>query len=293
MRPSKMRTPAIAAGMLLVAALSGAAAAQPSADLADYALFAQRGLKTKGLTLSCGDVGVNQLHGKLIAPRYLTAPGRVASDVVKLGENVAVGTLFANLLLGRNPQPATPWTPPILGDLGTACGFPVPFPACAPGSPVLVPAGPTTALPPGAYGKVTVKGGFDDFGLPLPGVLELAGGSYTFCDVKLGKFAEVRFLAPATVNVVTNLRMQANNVWRSASGAGVAPNDIAVYVAGPKVHYSRGSEVSARLCAPAAKCRLTKGGAHAGRVACNAVRTEEITFVCGEGAASPSGAFLE
>jgi hypothetical protein len=158
---------------------------------------------------------------------------------------------------------------------------------------VLVPAGTTTVLPPGAYGKVKVKGGFDDFGLPLPGVLELAGGSYTFCDVKLAKFAQVRFLAPATVYVVTNLRMQGSNVWRSASGAGVAPNDIAVYVAGRKVHYSRGSEVSARLCAPAAKCRLTKGGAHAGQVACNAVRTEEITFVCGDQAASPSGAFLE
>jgi hypothetical protein len=111
--------------------------------------------------------------------------------------------------------------------------------------------------------------------------------------VKLGKFAEVRFLAPATVNIATNLRMQASNFWGSGSGAGVDPDEIVVYVAGSKVHYSRGSDVAARLCAPAAKCRLTKAGAHAGAVYCSIVRTEEITFVCSDGAGSPSGAFVD
>jgi hypothetical protein len=55
------------------------------------------------------------------------------------------------------------------------------------------------------------------------------------------------------------------------------------------VHYSRGGQVEATLCAPSAKCRLTKGGSHAGRVYCTLVRTEEVFFNCG----SPSGAFLD
>lgn len=276
------------------AGIPGRAFAQPSTDLADYALFAERTFKSKGLTLTCGDVGVNQERGKLIAPRVFSAPERVASEIVKLGEDATVGALYANLLLGRNPPPATAWTPPILAtDIATSCGFPAPFPGCDVAGDLTVLAGTTTSLPAGVYGDVTVKGGFDEFGVPTPGVLELTGGTYTFCGMKLGKFAEVRFTAPTTVNVATNLRMQANNVWGSASGAGVAPSDITVFVAGSKVHYSRGAEVSATLCAPAAKCRLTKAGAHAGAVYCNVVRTEEITFVCGDGAASPSGAFLD
>lgn len=279
--------------VVVTAGLPGRATAQPSTNIDDYALFAEANLKTKGLTLACGSIGVNADGGKLLAPRYLTAPEQVVSDVVKLGEDVSIGALYTNLLLGPNPQPATPWTPPILADLAQACGFPQPFPACNPANPVLVAAGTTTPLAPGVYGDVTVKGGFDEFGVPMPGVLELTGGSYAFCGVKLGKFAEVRFLAPATVHVATNLRMQATNVWGSATGAGVDPDEIVVYVAGAKVHYSRGSEVAARLCAPSAKCRLTKAGAHAGAVYCDSVRTEEITFVCSDGAGSPSGAFLD
>lgn len=289
-------TMTLAAGSMLAIGLAvpGVALAQPSSTLADYALLADTKFITKGLTVGCGDLGVNQPGGKLIAPRYLTVPGRVASNTVKLGTDAAIGELYANLLLGRNPPPATPWTPPlIVPDIQTACGFPVPFPACNLANPVQVDAGTTTVLPPGAYGDVTVKGGFDEFGVPLPGVLELGGGTYTFCSVKLGKFAEVRFTAPATVNVVTNLRMQATNRWGSATGAGVTPDEIVVYVAGSKVNYSRSSQVEAQVCAPLAKCRLPKGGSHAGAVYCRFIRTEEITFVCSAGAGSPSGAFLE
>jgi hypothetical protein len=286
-------TRAAVTGMVLVATgLPGRVTAQPSSNLADYALFAETKLKTKGLTLACGDIGINRERGKLIARKFLTTPGTVASDIVKVGDGFAAGTLFANILVGKFQPAATPWTPPIIGDLAGACGFPNPFPACDPGNRVLVLAGTTTALPPGVYGDVTVKGGYDEFGEPLPGVLELGGGSYTFCGVKLARFADVRFTDPATVNVATNLRMQANNVWGPAEGSGVTADQIAVYVAGSKVHYSRNAEVVARLCAPSAKCRLTNAGSHAGAVYCRFIRTEQITFVCSPGG-SPSGAFVE
>jgi len=277
----------------IVASYPGLAAAQ-STTLSDYALFAERGFRTKGLTLSCGNVGVNRDGGKLIAPRYLTAPAEVVADIVKLSDESSVGQLYANLLLRGTGVSPLPWTPPILAtDIQTECGFPVPFPVCDASAPVTVTAGDTLSLPPGTYGEIKVKGGFDELGVPTPGTLELTGGNYTFCGVKLGKFGEVRFQGPSTVHVATNLKMQANNYWGPATGSGLGPDDITVYVAGSKVHYSRGSSVSAELCAPAAKCRLTKAGSHAGAVYCRDIRTEEITFVCTAGTGSPSGAFLD
>ena len=254
----------VVALLALATTYPGRAEAQ-SSDLADYALFAERGLRTKGLTLSCGDIGVNRDGGKLIAPRFLTVPGTVVSDIVKLSDEASIGQLYANLLLRGTGVSPLPWTPPILDtDIQTECGFPVPFPACNPGAPITVTAGSTLSLAPGTYGDVTVKGGFDEFGIPTPGTLELTGGGYAFCGLKLGKFGEVQFQGASTVHVSTNLKMQANNYWGPATGSGLGPDDITVYVAGSKVHYSRSSSVSAELCAPAAKCRLTKAGSHAG-----------------------------
>jgi hypothetical protein len=288
MRTRAMRMVVVAA-LLAVPGLHLAAMAQPSSNLADYVLFAETKLRSKGVSVACGDIGVNQAGGKLIAPRYITVPDQVVADTVKLDEDAVVGELFANRLY-KTTIPATPWTPPILPDLAAACGYPAgPFPACAFGSDVVVPAGTTMALGPGAYGNLILKGGVDTLGAPNGSVVELSGGDYTFCNVKVNRFSEVRVLAPVTVYVSGFLRMQANNYWGPAEGSGIPSSQIETFVAGAQVHYSRGAQVAATLCAPFAKCRLTRGGSYVGRVACNDVRTEEMTFHCG----SPSGAFLD
>lgn len=286
---TRIRRILVAAALVAGPIASGIAVAQPSSNLDDYTVFAEKGVRSKGMSVACGSVGVNQPFGRLIAPRYITVPGQVVANTVKLGDDAVIGELFANLVIGST-GPATPWTPPILPDLKAACGFPAdPFPPCAFQSNVTVPAGTTLALGPGTYGTLKLKGGVDTFGAPNGSVLELTGGEYTFCNVKLNRFSEVHVMAPVTVNVNGLLKMQANNYWGPAVGVPVPASQIEVFVAGAKVHYSRGAEVSGTLCAPFAKCRLTRGGSHTGRVACNDVRTEETTFHCG----SPSGAFLD
>ena len=143
------------------------------------------------------------------------------------------------------------------------------------------------SLPPGTYGNLTVKGGFDEFLAPNPGILQLQGGSYTFCNVKLTRFAEARALAPVTVNVTGKLKMTSDNFF--GPDAGSVASDVVVYVNGTKVRYSRESTVTARVCAPEAVCGLLSGGTHFGSVACRKVKAKEITFSC----ASPSGAFID
>jgi hypothetical protein len=279
MRRTQIRNLGLGASLAILLA-APLAWSQPSTNLDDYAILAETKLKSKGLTLACGSVGVNQPGGFVKAPRTFSVPGQLVADVAKLGPDVVCGELFANLTFAS--KPATPWTPPLFANLASACGFPTPFPVCDLATPITVDAGTTTQLPPGTYGDVRVKGGIDALTLlPNPGILELEAGAYTFCDVKLNKFAEVRFTAPATVNVAGNLRMQRSNFWGADDGSGVVPSEITVFVNGPKVHYSRGAQVEATLCAPTAKCRLTKGGSHAGRVYCSFVRTEEIFFNCG------------
>src|SRR6185436_17604250 len=79
---------------------------------------------------------------------------------------------------------------PIIADVPAACGFPGSFPACNPAAGVVVRAG-RTVLPPGVYGDVVVKS---------PGALaslELTGGSYVFCSLRIGRHAEVRVRRPS------------------------------------------------------------------------------------------------
>jgi hypothetical protein len=281
-------------GMLVSAALvaisAGPATAQPSSNLEDYVIFAERQIKTKGLTVPCGSIGVNQTGGLLRATNALTVAGDCVADSARLVVPFTCNQLYANFTYSNPPVVGTTFTPPVIADLEMACGFPDPFPVCNLAAPVTVTAGATTSLAPGAYGNVTVKGYFDTLNqVPVPGVLELQGGTYTFCNLKLGRYAEVRVQAPVTVNVFGVLKMANSNYLGPDTGAPVVASDIELFVNGPRAHYSRNSNVEARLCAPNAKCRITQAGVHFGAAWCDTVKTEVVNFSC----ASPSGAFVD
>src|SRR5262249_509814 len=150
--------------------------------------------------ISDGDVGVNIVGGRLLAPRFFTAPNSVvASDRVRFDKNpsnTVLQQLYANTVEVYGPAP-TPFTPPIIPPANPASPFPHPFPPCAVGTTVDVPVGTTTVLAPGVYGRVRVHGSSLS-----SGTLLLSGGTYTFCDVKVSRNAELRAQAPVTVNVV-------------------------------------------------------------------------------------------
>jgi hypothetical protein len=261
--------------------------AQPSANLNDYVLFAEELLKPNALLVPCGDIGVNAPTGLLRETNGITVAGNCVGNTARMSGLGSCGDLFANFTVNAN-QPPTSFTPPVLaGDLASNCGFPGSFPVCDLAQPVTVDAGDTLSLPPGTYGNATVKGGYDEFLAPNPGILQLQGGTYTFCNVKLSRFSEVRALAPVTVNVGGKLKMSSDNFFGPDTGS--VASDVVVYVNGTKVRYSRESTVIARVCAPEAVCGLLSGGSHFGSVACLKIKAKELTFTC----ASPSGAFVD
>lgn len=281
-----MRTVAAVLTLSLLAA-ARTAPAQPSSNLDDYVLFAEENLRVDSLLVPCGDIGVNSTSGLFRERRGITVAGNCVGNTARMDGLGSCGALFANFTV--NPtNPPVPFTPPVLaGSIAANCGFPaVPF-GCDLAQPVTVNAGDTVTLPAGVYGHVTVKGGFDELLAPNPGVLRLSGGTYVFCNVKLARFAEIRALAPTEMRVDGKLKMTSDNFF--GPDAGNVASDFTVFVNGTKVRYSRESQVTARLCAPQAKCGLLDGGNHFGGAWCRRVKVRDLTFTC----ASPSGAFVD
>jgi hypothetical protein len=275
------------AGLMMTAALSTEVLAQPSTDIDDYVLFATTTMKTKGPTISDGDVGVNNVDGRFLARRFFTGPNSVvASDRVRFDKNpsnTVLDTLYANVVELYGPTP-TPFTPPIIADVKAACGFPIPFPTCAPGVDVDVPVGTTTPLAPGVYGKVRVHGT-----ALSAGTLELTGGNYVFCDLKVSRLAQLQVQNPSTVNVVGKVSFGPSSFLGPDTGSGLVASDIQFYAAGRLVKLTRDSFSKAHVCAPDAKMRLTQGGTHVGVYVAGFIVTEEVTLSIG----SPSGAFVD
>jgi hypothetical protein len=274
-------------GLVVTAVLVAEVRAQPSTNINDYVLFAQTTIKTKGPTISDGDVGVNLSGGRLLATKFFMGPNSVvASDRVRFNkapENTVLEHLYANIVEQYGPS-ATPFTPPIIADVKAACGFPVPFPSCAPGVDVDVPVGATTTLPPGVYGKVRVHGT-----QLSSGTLELTGGNYVFCDLKVSRKAQLQVQNPATVNVVGRVAFGPSSFLGPDTGSGLVASDIQFYAAGKIVKLTRESFSNARICAPDSKMRLTQGGTHIGVYVAGFIRTEEVTLSIG----SASGAFVD
>ena len=277
------------AALLFVSLLAAARTvpAQPSSNLDDYVLFAEEILRADALLVPCGDIGVNSTSGLFRETGGITVAGNCVGNTARMDMVGSCGALYANFTV-KPTNPPIPFTPPVLtGSLASNCGFPsAPF-GCNLAAPVTVNAGDTVTLPPGVYGHVTVKGGFDEFMAPNPGVLRLSGGTYVFCNVKLSRFAEIRALAATEMRVDGKLKMTSDNFFGPDTGN--VASDFTVFVNGTKVRYSRESEVTAKLCAPQANCGLLDGGTHFGGAWCRKVKVRDLTFTC----ASPSGAFVD
>lgn len=278
-------------GLLVVVAVAlleaGRAMAQPSTNLDDYVLFATGKLKTKGPSIADGDVGVNDIDGRLLAPRYFDAPNSVvASDRVRFDKNPArtvLQQLYANVVEQFGPTP-TPFAPPIIANVKAACGFPSPFPTCNPGNGVDLAVGTTTVLPPGVYGRVRVHGTSLS-----PASLILSGGTYVFCDLKVSRKSELRVQAPSTIDVAGKVSFGPSTFFGPDTGSGLAASDIQLYSTGPLVKLTRESTSEVHICSPDAKMRMSQGGVHTGVYVAGYIRTEEVRLDVG----SPSGAFVD
>jgi len=230
---------------------------------------------------------VNLFDGRLVAPRFFTAPNSiVAADRVRFDKNpmsTVLQQLFANVIEQFGP-PSTPFTTPIIPDVKAACGFPVPFPACATNLDVDVAIGGTVVLPPGVYGRVRVHGT-----MLSAGNLVLTGGAYVFCDVKISRNAQLRVQTASTIDVVGKASFGPSSFFGPDTGSGLVASDIQLHSAGSLVKLTRDSFSEAHVCAPDAKMRMSQGGTHVGSYIAGFIRTQEVTLDVG----SPSGAFVD
>jgi len=164
-------------------------------------------------------------------------------DTVQLGNGSSVDRVLANTVLkgdfvtirGGVGTPTLPLAQPFCTIPAIACG----------GADVMVqPNQSMGPLAPGTYGKLILQNG---------GTLTLAAGTFTFCDLKMGRNAVLTTVGQATLNV------QRNVVIGTASTFGPAVGDtpIVVNLAGKLVRVSQSAVANAAFFAPAG--RITFG----------------------------------
>lgn len=253
----------------VVLAVATTAASVASADvgrqLDDFALFASERIRTRGLHVLAGDVGVDE--GSFETRGAVTAPAStVAADVVRVGPGSTCAGLLTSFV--ERDAPACTLTGgfpgPFFDDLSATCGIPPSPPPCNPQHNVAVPDGQASlGLPPGAYGNVTVAGGASG-----GGTLGLRGGQYVFCSVRLGPHARLRTDSAAQVFVAGDL---------TVGSGGQVGGDLDVTVGGARVGFARGAGVTARVCAPKALFTVADDARLDGRFAARSIRTGRIT----------------
>lgn len=255
-------------GVILCMA-SAAAAAAPPRDLFSYVLFAQTSLRSKGLTATSGAIGVNAgsiySHGPLLVPS-----GAIVADEVRIESHSTCAGLFSNNAQNLTPAcgPATPFDLPVIANPAVDCGYPAPFPACAPSAPPIeVPAGGQQQLAPGVYGEVSVTG---------RGTLTLGGGDYVFCSLRVGRNANLLVNGKSNIRVSDDLTL-AHGSHTAPNAPGLSAADVRFHVAGNQVRFARNSDVHARLCAPQATLRITAGTDLEGTYLARTIHTEKIS----------------
>jgi hypothetical protein len=263
--------------MLAVVLVAPLAVPRPSAaqstNIADYALLAADAIRATRVTVTSGDVAVTT--GSLATRNGLLAPtSTVAAGTVHLDPNTTCQQLFAN---GGTTAPGCQngqaFTSPF-ADLGAACGFPSPFPACNPGAAgVLVPHGQTVSLPAGTYGAVKVEGGAGG-----PGTLLLGAGPYTFCSLVVSRNGRVLFTAPGVLNVADTFTLSNASALGPQAGSGVTADQVQVFGNGPRARLSRNASLDALYCGPHSRFTASSGATLSGRLVAQTIRLKRNSY---------------
>ncbi len=256
------------------------AATVPSARLEDYAVFATDLLRTRGaFTVGGLGVGVNRgsilTHGPLSATDQDVVAGGT-SGLVRLRSGSTCRTLFASpgKVIGTScsSSPVAAFVSPIVGDVPSACGYPVSFPVCG-GADVIVGHGQTRALTPGTYGKIILRGG-----APGPSTLSLAAGDYTFCTLRVGRASTMETAEGARLFVSGDVQLFPDSRVEPTSPGG---SPFGAFVSGQSVRFSRRSQVTGRVCAPNALLALGSNARVTGSVVARVISVDRGATVEG------------
>lgn len=269
-------------------------------DLSAYLVFGMRNVSLKNFTLNgacntgvnCENPTANNFCGNITHENASYDEGsQIVGDRSRFNRPGAViWQLFSNKPTGLDnvviqSPPGLPeaFTPPVLGDIDgdgtpscatvngqcspdfgdlyTACGFPVPFPACDITKPVLVqkdqdcliatdviPGNQRCDLAPGTYGAVTMN---NDGAIQFTG-----GGTFNFCSLTGGQRVNITADAPVVLNIAPgefNIKDAAN----VGPGAGQNCGQITVNVQGVSaISFGRDSNINGFFCGPESELRL-------------------------------------
>lgn len=202
----------------------------------------------------------------------------VSAGTVKIGSGSSVNDVFTNVL---RPSPEAV----IRGTVGPVT-LPVIEPFCSVPDfvcgteDVYVPGGATQiGLAPGTYGRLNVGDGAT--------LLLNEFGTYTFCSIKIGRFARVESPQQITINVTGKFQMKQASFLGTTTGAPLILNS-----SGPLVRVSQDAVLNAAVTAPYAKFKIQRDGTLRGCLCSERFSTDKhVTLLCEGG--SPSGAFLD
>jgi hypothetical protein len=190
-------------------------------------------------------VGANNLGSRVrLGKDVILADGStLIGDTVQIGNASSVDDVLTNHLLrgqsvtirGSIGVPSLPIVTPFCTIPPISCG----------GMDIIVPPNQSQGpLAPGTYGRVKVLNG---------ATLTLAAGTFTFCEIKMGRNANLTTVGFATVNVERNVIIGT----ASHLGPAVGTTPVPINVAGKKVRVSQSAVANAAFVAPFA--RITFG----------------------------------
>ncbi|HXJ34646.1 MAG TPA: hypothetical protein VMS22_11500, partial [Candidatus Eisenbacteria bacterium] len=267
---------------LAVVAWALVAWAQTAPSFGDFVLFASDSLKAKGLVVNSGDLGANN---RFKSTKQVSAPAStIAAGTVQLHPKSTCDELLANSAeSGSSCGPAVAVQTPIIPDLAAACGAPSPFPACGSESVTVPHGGQRTLSPqPSQWGNLMVAGGGHG-----PGTVILEPGSYTFCNIKIGRNAQLLARGPVHINVTGMIKFDNGSFVGPESGS-VTPCDVRIFSDGPKVRISRKAQAQAVVCAPKGELELTVGANLEGAFFAQTVDSDRVFLRAPECEVSPT-----
>ena len=272
----------IASGLLIILAVPATLRAQPSTDIESYALFAVDGIRAHGLVVTDGNVGVNSATGELFSAFPILAPeSQLSANTVRIPLSDCKN-LFGNDVVLRSCGQRAAFQSPFNGAGGVeqACDYPVPFPDCDStgtlGGDVTVGPQEVRRLEPNQYRTVSISRGVQ------PGRVILTGGDYFFCNLRMGRNADLLFDSAAQVFVSGELELGGMS-FTGTGGNDVGAKKIRIIHRGrtlgqestitipPRAH------VFGQLCAPRSMLRVRYAAQLFGNFIARVIKTDRIT----------------
>jgi len=269
-------------GFLLLLAVPTTLRAQPSNDIESYALFAVDGMRTHGLVVTDGNVGVNSATGELFSAFPIIAPtSQLSANTIRIPLSDCKN-LFGNDVVLHSCGQRAPFQSPFNGAGGVeqACDYPVPFPDCDSagtlGGDVDVGPQEVRRLAPNKYRTVTISHGVQ------PGRVILTGGDYFFCNLRMGRNADLLFDSAAQVFVAGQLELGGMS-FTGTGGNDVGAKKIRIIHRGrtlgqeSTITIPPRSKVFGQLCAPRSQLRVRYASQLFGNFIARVIKTDRIT----------------